>query len=132
MNENELDFTEFRAWLRVQLEVRGWSYRKLAQRGGFSEAMVSHVMRGFRAVTFPFCQGVAQALGLPPEDVLRHAGLLEPVTEIERAQELVATLARAPQGRVYLVGLEVLLRAVTRHAYDPATELLTWPPEANA
>jgi transcriptional regulator with XRE-family HTH domain len=68
-------------WLGQQLERRGWSYQDLADRAGFSRSGVSLVMTQRQGPGLDFCKGVARAFHLPPEYVLRKAGLLPPSTE---------------------------------------------------
>jgi len=69
----------FSDWLRVEVENRGWSFRELGRRAGLSSGAVSQVITGANFPGPEFCNGVARALGVPPERVFREAGLLPAV-----------------------------------------------------
>lgn len=87
---------ELRAWLPKELEQRGWSYSELARRTGLSQSLVSKTLLGERHPSADFCVKVAQALGEPPEKVLRLAGILPtgPASDEDTLQELIE-LARS-------------------------------------
>ena len=86
----------FIAWLDAELAQRRWSYHQLARRSGLSHSMLSRVRRG-GAPGWSLCRAVAAALDLPPEQVLRQAGLLPPVSpeqaEYEAFRHLLAQLS---------------------------------------
>ena len=82
----------FTGWIADELSRRGWSYNELGRRANISSSMLSLAMTGQRGVGLNFCTGVAKAFNLPPEEVLRRAGLLPPVAG--DAQEL-AEIANA-------------------------------------
>lgn len=63
-------------WLNSQIEDRDWSLRETARRAGLSPSVVSDVLTEKIRASYDFCMGIAQALDVPPEDVLRRAGLL--------------------------------------------------------
>jgi transcriptional regulator with XRE-family HTH domain len=63
------------------LKERSWSMRELARRSGLSVTTISDVVSGKANPGLDFCRGVARALDLPPEMVLRLAGLLPSVPE---------------------------------------------------
>ena len=98
------------AWLTGEVERRGWSLRELGRRSGLSGAVISDVARGQQRPGLRFCVQIAGALGLPPEGVLRRAGLLPPLPPaVEEEQEAVVMLrqlyAREPgDGRWYSSG----------------------------
>jgi transcriptional regulator with XRE-family HTH domain len=72
--------TEFVEWLEQQLRDRGWSHQDMADRSGtFTRSSVSMVLSGKQNPGLEFCKGVARALHMRPETVLRKAGLLPPV-----------------------------------------------------
>lgn len=79
---------EFLAWVYDEALKRGWSINKLAEHMGFSHTAVHATINGKNRVTWEFCAGVADAFGIPPEDVFRKAGLLRPVPDPEGVQEL--------------------------------------------
>jgi transcriptional regulator with XRE-family HTH domain len=68
-------------WLGSEMERRGWRPVDLAREAGLSTGTLSNVLRGSRRPGLHFCRKVAEALVLPPEQVLRHAGLLPPTPE---------------------------------------------------
>ena len=65
---------ELSTYLNEELQKRGWSIRELARRSGVSHTAVSYVMSGQREAGLRFCNGVARALDVPPEIILRLAG----------------------------------------------------------
>ncbi len=78
-NEEETaESGDFAAWLTGEVARRGWSLRELGRRSGLSGAVISEVARGKQCPGLRFCVQVAGAFGLPPESVLRRAGLLPP------------------------------------------------------
>jgi transcriptional regulator with XRE-family HTH domain len=68
-------------WIQENLAERGWSQSELARRSNLSSTTISDVLSGSAKPGFNFCKGVAQALGVPTEEVLRKAGLLPPEPE---------------------------------------------------
>jgi transcriptional regulator with XRE-family HTH domain len=68
--------SEFADWLAEQLGKQGWSQSELARRSGVTPAGVSQVLSGKADPGPDFCNGIARALGIPPERVFRQAGLL--------------------------------------------------------
>lgn len=113
-----LDLTE---WLDGERQARGWSLRELGRRAGVSHAQVSHVLSGSAIPGWDFCVGMARALGLPPEDVMRRAGLLPslPVETAEGRQVLEIVNRQAPAVRRVL--LSMLMGLAGRPApTDPA------------
>lgn len=78
------------AWLNTQLKQRGWSHRELARRSGLSQTAVSSVISEQRNPGWDFCLAVARALGEPPENVFRMAGLLPALPQpIAQEHELI-------------------------------------------
>lgn len=66
----------FTEWLRGELAARRWSYQDLADNAGLSKGAVGVVMSQRQNPGLALCRGVAQAFQMPPENVLRQAGLL--------------------------------------------------------
>jgi len=66
----------FVTWLIDEMEKRDWSNSILARKAGLVPSAVSQVISGDRSPGYKFCIKVARPLGLPPETVLRKAGLL--------------------------------------------------------
>jgi transcriptional regulator with XRE-family HTH domain len=103
---------DFSAWLKAEVAGRGWSLRELGRRSGLSGAAVSAVAQGSQKPGLRFCVRVAGALHLPPEDVLRRAGLLPPLPPpVREEQEAVVLLRRlTPESRGAVL---MQLRAMT-------------------
>jgi transcriptional regulator with XRE-family HTH domain len=85
-------------WITEELEARGWNYSELARRAGVVPSTVSMTMSQQKNPGLDFCLGVAKALKVPPEDVLRRAGLLPAVPEgdaryFQELRDLVAQLS---------------------------------------
>ncbi len=80
----------FRDWLNAQLARKGWIQADLARASGITTAQISRIMSGRRGIGRESCNAIAKALGVPPETVLRAAGLLpdEP-EENELTEELI-------------------------------------------
>jgi len=63
-------------WLNEQIQDRGWTQNELARRVGITSGGMSQIMTRKILPSSDFCVAVAQALGVPPEQVFRLAGLL--------------------------------------------------------
>lgn len=70
--------TEMGIWLSKELEKRGWTYRETGRRAGISHVTISNIISGQQNPGLDFCTGIAKALGMPPETVMRKAGLIPP------------------------------------------------------
>lgn len=70
MNNNLVD------WLTEEIENRGWSLRELGRRAGLSHATISNILSGQTNPGLDFCVGIARALDVSAESVLRRADLL--------------------------------------------------------
>lgn len=88
--------TTFVNWLLNNIEIKGWSQSELARQAGLSASSVSDVISGRRNPGVGFCDSVAVAFKLPPEEVYRVAGLLPEEKEgdqtLYRIQNLYHTL----------------------------------------
>ena len=65
-------------WLNDELNRRGWSRSEAARRGHISASMMDKVINEIANPGLDFCNAIARAFCIPPEDVLRRAGLLPP------------------------------------------------------
>lgn len=87
----------FLAWLDAELAQRRWSYHQLARRAGVSHSTLGRLRRG-AVPGWGLCHALAGAFDLPPEHVLRQAGLLPPVppeqAEYEEFRRLLARLSQ--------------------------------------
>jgi len=79
----------FTQWLVNEVERHGWSYAELARRANLSGATISLVVNEQKNPGLEFCLGVAQALDVPPENVLRYAGLLPAEPEPDNLTRLL-------------------------------------------
>jgi len=67
---------EFSDWLNLKLEEKGWLQAELARRSGLSPATISRVINENRGVSIETCKAIANAFKIPPEIVLRVAGIM--------------------------------------------------------
>jgi transcriptional regulator with XRE-family HTH domain len=105
--------THIGEWLGQQLEQRAWSSSELARRAGISQSSVSNVLTGKQVPGLEFCKGVAKALDMQPEEMLRLAGHLPPMPEPVVEEREAVRLLRALPGPMRGVALS-LLRALGR------------------
>lgn len=104
MNDN------FSEWLISNLKNKGWSQAELARRAGTSRTAISDAISGKNPAGFEVCLGIANAFGLPPEEVFRAANLLPPApANTERINRLTHLLSML--GEDDLQDLEDLARA---------------------
>lgn len=76
-------------WLNGELQERSWSMRELGRRSGISQAQISDVINGKINPSANFCIKIAKALKLPPEMVLRRAGILPALTTAKEEKEIL-------------------------------------------
>jgi transcriptional regulator with XRE-family HTH domain len=89
--------TEFINWLIEEMKKRGWNNSELARRAGVVPSTVSMVLSEQQRPGLEFCTGVAQALNMPPDKILRLAGLLPPLPpSVEEEQELISIFRSVP------------------------------------
>lgn len=67
---------EFANWLQQQLNHRNWNQVELARRADISTAGISKIMSGDRKLGIDSLMGIARALNVSTDEVLRQAGLL--------------------------------------------------------
>jgi transcriptional regulator with XRE-family HTH domain len=67
---------KLRTWLTEELDRLGWSYGELSRRAEVSRPLISRTLSGDMPPSADFCIKIAQALGEPPEKVLRLADIL--------------------------------------------------------
>jgi transcriptional regulator with XRE-family HTH domain len=88
---------KFSDWIVERLNERGWSRSEAAKRGGISPSMFDKVINETSSPGITFCKGIALAFDIPPEEVLRQAGLLPPQPETDPVlDELNYKLASLP------------------------------------
>ena len=95
---------DFIAWVNSQLRARDWSLRKLSREAGIHHGTISRVLSGHNNPGHDFCDGLAHAFGMAPEEVYRLARLLQPVPDdtavAERALNLFRRLTVKDQERI--------------------------------
>ena len=70
------DYTNFPDWLEGELRRQGIIPAQLAKRMGVTNATVSNIINGMRKPKADRLNRIADALGLPAEEVYRAAGLI--------------------------------------------------------
>ena len=65
-------------WMKDELDARGWSLREMARRVGVSHTAIINVVNGRTRPSAHLCRKIALVLRVPPEAILRRAGLLPP------------------------------------------------------
>jgi len=73
--------TEFNGWLLKELEKRDWTQSDLARASGLSRGFISNLLNDMRQPGADACVAIAAALKIPPEVVLRKAGILPEKSE---------------------------------------------------
>jgi len=87
--------SNFVDWLTTEVERRGWNNSELARRAGVGHSTVSQVLSLQQNPGLGFCIGVARAFDIPPEDVLRLAGLLPPLPPAVKEEREIVRLIRS-------------------------------------
>ena len=86
------------------MEIREWSQAELSRQAGLSRTAISDVISGKAGPGYNLCMSVAKAFEMPPESIMRVAGLLpaEPEIdeEIEQILHEVAKLTKPDQEEV--------------------------------
>ncbi|HEX2951689.1 MAG TPA: helix-turn-helix transcriptional regulator [Armatimonadota bacterium] len=80
---------EFIDWLQKEIKHRGWVQTELARRAKISVAQMSRIMTGEQGASAAVCRKIAYVLGLPPEEVMRRAGILPRSTTPDDVKELL-------------------------------------------
>lgn len=68
----------FADWLQVELGRRGMSQADLEAKSGLSAATISRILSGSRGAGADTARKIARAFNMPPENVMRAAGILPP------------------------------------------------------
>ena len=84
-------------WLNEELRARSWSGRELARRAGVSHNTIALALRGESQPTFELCRSIAGALGCPPEDLFKRAGLLPTGQPVNGEDELLYYFRELPE-----------------------------------
>ena len=91
--------TLFADWLYQELDMHGWTQAELARRSGITPAALSRILSGGRNPGVEVVRGIARALKIPTEEVMRRAGILPMQTEAgendrQVMQEIVRQMER--------------------------------------
>jgi len=116
---------EFADWLNDELSSRGWSSRELARRAEIAPQTVSAIITKSRGPGLEACVGIARAFHLPPEDVLRRAGLLPPLPPAVDNERALITLFRQLTGDTQHTVLTILSALAGRRPPDTIAESRT-------
>lgn len=81
--------TSFAGWLEAQLREQGISQAELARRAGVTRGAINNILQGERGPGVDLAKGIAKALSLPPEQVMRVAGLLPEDKKISKEIEQI-------------------------------------------
>jgi len=101
------DFVE---WLKDEIQQRGWTDGETARKSEIAGATLSKILNLQAQPGVDFCNGIARAFKVPPEDVFRRAGLLPKLPE---GNEIVRTiLLRLRELQMDRMGEEVYLPIV--------------------
>ncbi len=74
--------TDFVKWLTHEIDSRDWNQSILAERASISTAQMSRIFKRERLPGIDAITGIARALGIPTETVMRAAGWLPAVGEV--------------------------------------------------
>ena len=93
---------DFLTWVYDRAKEKG-SVRKLAKEMGLSHTAVHNVINGRTAVTYEFCDSLAKAVRLPPDDIFRRAGLFPPVPAPGDVTYITQTTRALPADQIKMV-----------------------------
>lgn len=65
---------DFILWLRDEIKDKGWRQSDFAKKAGLAPSTVSMVLKMQKKAGVSFCKRTANALNLPPGEVLKRAG----------------------------------------------------------
>jgi transcriptional regulator with XRE-family HTH domain len=80
---------DFVAWLRNELNIRGWRQADLARQSGMNTGLLSQILNGQRRAGVSTCRTIARALNMREVDVLHRAGLLTSAAVCDEDSPLV-------------------------------------------
>jgi transcriptional regulator with XRE-family HTH domain len=83
-------------YIRLQRQMADLSLRGMAELTKVSNAYLSQIERGLHQPSLRVLQSIAEALGIPADELLRHAGLLrvspdEPAAAPSRTEEVIGS-----------------------------------------
>ena len=119
-------------YLNAQLEIRGWSKSELARRAGVSRTQTIDVLNSRANPGADFCISVARALGDPPEELLRMAGILPQLPPAVAEERAALDVFRRLSGQIRRAMLATMrnlagIRTPTATIRDPVATYDTEP-----
>ena len=87
------DRESFSAWLKAELEERGWSYSDLARYSGVTPASITQIIDEARRPGLEITLGIATALEAPPQIDYRRTAPSPPRAESTLALDLLLAVA---------------------------------------
>jgi transcriptional regulator with XRE-family HTH domain len=94
----DMNLPALAAWMRAEMEQRGWDAADLVRHSGsrLSKPQVSRVLSGKKGVGLDFLDGLAYAVNVPVEEVLRVVGVLPALSPGDDVTPLMERLGRLP------------------------------------
>jgi len=80
---------DFPQWLQHEMDKREWSQADLARRARTTRSAINGLVLGTRGPGKNLMVAIAKAFGIPPEHVMRAAGLLEYAKESEITEQML-------------------------------------------
>jgi transcriptional regulator with XRE-family HTH domain len=109
----EQEKESFSVWLKRELTKLHWTAATFAHVTGLHRSSVARVLRGDQDPGEDFCRATAKALGTPPAQVFRMAGILPsyPIPDDQRGRfmEIWDCLPEARRNQLYELA-EIMLR----------------------
>jgi len=88
----------FPQWIQEQMKSREWSQAELSRQAGLSRTAISDVISGKAGPGYHLCMSVANAFEMPPESIMRVAGLLPAKPDIDEGiEKILQEAARLPK-----------------------------------
>jgi transcriptional regulator with XRE-family HTH domain len=79
---DKISTVRFGDWLNKKLEIEGWSMTTLAKRAGASKQVISkYINQPPEKLDLNILRGIAYAFGMDFIEILRIAGIVDPVSE---------------------------------------------------
>lgn len=119
------------SWLNAELQARGWSERELARRAGVSHTAINNALTQQYNTRLDTYRGIAKALGMPLDEVLRRAGELpeRPPSVIEEEPATYIIRELSPETRRAALAMLQGLRQLEEKAADEQDRRATGSPQ---
>ena len=94
---SQMTMLDFWDWVDQEIQARNLSYYRIEQDAGLANAAVSRPARQRSQPTLTVCNAIAQAFDMQDVDVLRKAGLIDPVpAAVAREEEVIRLFRQVP------------------------------------